>query len=391
VSIQRSSASEIAHLVAALGGEGPASAMGRDAAVARLRVIGARAVPHLVAAWKSVGRRARAHGRAAGARRARRAAPRVGRPRRPLRPEPACGRPPRTPPAGCSTGLGDRTCSTSSRRWRSIPGNRRAVRVTAVAVLHDLPRRLIAPILARLAADDDPAVRAAAHAEITPDDTPQAMLAEAAAGRGPSDPHLVLPGARRRGPAMPLPTLHRLVGTLRDREQRAGTPAAAHDWQQVRGATHTTCSPRAAAVSRSTTCARRSAHHTAPLPETFVRALAALGDGETLDDLAAAFSAAPDAPHGPWALALRDAPGPSCSANASRSGTPRSSACTPGGRAGGDGGRDSPEELPVESSQGCSVIHRRDPGGLRVEVGRFFNRGSAELSGRIVQGLPRHQ
>jgi hypothetical protein len=306
VSIQRSSASEIAHLVAALGADAPASAVGRDTAVARLRVIGARAVPHLLAAWKSSG---------------------DARVRTGVLQALEGHDEPRLVSLVLD-GLSDpeaavRQAAANAARWL-LDGTRGSdvldqltalaldraeptgVRVTAIAVLHDLPRRLIAPILARLAADDDAAVRAAAHAEITPDDTPQALLVDAAAGGGPSDPHLVLQALAAAGPAMPLPTLHRLVGALREREQRAGTPAAGREWQMVRGAAHHLLATRGSRVAlydlRETLRAARG-----PLPGTFSRAVAAIGDGETLDDLAAAFSTAPDAPHGPWALALRDA------------------------------------------------------------------------------------
>jgi HEAT repeat protein len=303
VVIQRSSAIQIAHLVASLAGGGKAASAARDAAVARLRVIGARAVPHLLDTWKST-------------------------PDARVRVAVLQALDGHDDPRVTSLvleGLADpeadvRAAAANSARWL-LEGARGAevldrlttvaldtterapVRVAAIAALQDLPGRLIAPVRARLTEDPDPAVRAASAAEITPDDTPQGLLVDAAAGRLPNDPQLVCQALAAAGAGLPLPTLHRLVTIVRDRE-RASDAAGAADWRSVRGAAHVALALRGSRVAaydlRETV---REA--TAPLPDDFLRALGEIGDADALDDLAAALSRASGAPHGPWALALR--------------------------------------------------------------------------------------
>ena len=142
--------------------------------------------------------------------------------------------------------------------------------------------------------------------QIVPSGAPLATLIEAAEDRLPADPDYVLRLVAEAGAAAPLPTLHRLVNAIRNREQAEARPAHRRDWLTVRAAVHQALAARG---SRVAAYDLREAIETAdgPLPHDFVRAAAAIGDASVLEALAGAFVRAPMPDTSGWRAALVDA------------------------------------------------------------------------------------
>ena len=117
---------------------------------------------------------------------------------------------------------------------------------------------------------------------------PVAALSEAAGNRLPPDPDYVLGLVAEAGGATPLPTLHRLVGAIREREQAETRPGRRRDWLTVRGAVHQALAARG---SRVAAYDLRESIETAdgPLPDDFVQAARVIGDATVLEALVGAF------------------------------------------------------------------------------------------------------
>ena len=147
--------------------------------------------------------------------------------------------------------------------------------------------------------------------EPLPEDTgdPVAALEAAAAGRLPRDPAVVRAWLQGAAATVPLATVHRLIGALRDRESAEPAAAAsAADWLAVRAATHELLGHRGSRVAlydlRETL-----ERATQPLPREFMTAVAAIGDASCLEPLAGAYvraTAAGPALLGSWPGQLAD-------------------------------------------------------------------------------------
>jgi hypothetical protein len=166
-----------------------------------------------------------------------------------------------------------------------------AVRLAAVGLLAELPPRTIAPVLTQLRDDADPAVRLAATPRVSGGSEPGAELEEASHGELPADPQRVIDALARDGDDAPLPTLHRLVTALRERERRERRDAQRTAWMIARGAVHAVLSSRDSRVAlydvRETIEACEK-----PLPAAYLRAAAAIGDAACLEAIAGAYARA---------------------------------------------------------------------------------------------------
>jgi HEAT repeat protein len=304
VVIRRSAAGETRQLVSDLALAGPDAEIRRESAIARLRVIGARAVRYilpLVAPTAPPATRVAALRALDGCRDAAVATPVL---EALLDPDLDV----RIAALGVARGLLDgprgpevldRVTGLGLDREQPL-----SVRRAAIAALGDLPSRTLRPLIDSLRADADPSVRALVeHQQIVARD-PALTLAEAAEGHLPPDPDYVLSLVGEAGAAAPLPTLHRLVGAIRDRERAETRPDRRRDWLTVRGAVHQALGARG---SRVAAYDLREALEAAvePLPEGFVRAATAIGDAPVLEALAGAFAHAP--PDATWRTALTDA------------------------------------------------------------------------------------
>ncbi len=317
MSIRASSAKQINALVRDLSSP---NAVTRDAAVARLTVIGSRAVERLLALADS---NAETTARAA----AWRTLDAIGDPRA-LDPalralaassaDPAVG--------GAAAGIarafmrGPRGAAVVDRVTAVVLDRARPdiVRLAALRALGELEPATIAPVLASLANDPSAEVRAdaamaardAGHKRrqtpqkereafpgapkrpwseggrrATPD--PTAVIADAAERALPDDPHSLRAALGHAGDAIPLPLLVRIVERVRERE--GAEPAALRDqWRLARASAHQALAIRG---SRLALYDLRETLETAKgrLPVEFLAPLALIGDASCLEAIAAAF------------------------------------------------------------------------------------------------------
>ncbi len=162
-------------------------------------------------------------------------------------------------------------------------------RLAAIEALRGLPAAVTAPLWARLRTDADAMVRASAGeppAEgAATDAEPAAALAAAAEGELP-DPDLLRRWLAAAGADTPLPVLHRLIEALRHREAAAGDEARAA-WMTARAAAHLALASRGSTVAlydlRETIAAGEV------LPVEMLSAIALVGDRSCLEPLAAAY------------------------------------------------------------------------------------------------------
>jgi hypothetical protein len=257
----------------------------REAAIARLAIIGARAVDRLVTAYA-----------AASERDTRIAILRALEPARDRRTVPAAraaiGRGGDEAIAGAAVlrGLLDSPHATTAAEALDAlvsvaldTGAERRVRLAAFDALQEMP----APIRDRVAAAfDADAVAPRADA------APQAAWADALEGRLPDDAALLRALVQARGPSAPLSELQTLIDLVRAREQATRATAKRAAWQGVRGALHQSLALRGSRLAVYDL--RESlAGATAPLPVSFLAALHVVGDESCLAALGAAHAAAP--------------------------------------------------------------------------------------------------
>ncbi len=164
-----------------------------------------------------------------------------------------------------------------------------AVRLAAIGVVAELPSRTVGPVLAALRQDEDPAIRLASAPRAIAGDEPGADIEAASSGDLPADPQRLIDALARDGGIVPLPTLHRLVTTLREREQEQQRESRQREWQAVRGIVHQVLARRDSRVAlydlRETLEQAEQ-----PLPDDFVQAAAAIGDAICLEAIAAAYA-----------------------------------------------------------------------------------------------------
>lgn len=162
------------------------------------------------------------------------------------------------------------------------------VRVAALQALSDLEHSTIAPLLEALQRDPSAAIQAATT-RTTPVDPSE--IASRAAERGlPEDPEELGDALARAGGTIPLPELLRIIERVREREgSEVGTRRA--EWMMVRGRAHVALANRG---SRVALYDLRESIETAssPLPVDFLAALSKVGDASCLEAVAAAYSRA---------------------------------------------------------------------------------------------------
>jgi HEAT repeat protein len=165
-----------------------------------------------------------------------------------------------------------------------------AERVAAIDSLNVLPPRSLRPLLERLREDPERAVRDAVAQAGLPVDDPVAEIEEAADGWLARDPESVLHLVARAGGDAPLSTLHRLIEKVRTKESE-GRRGKRRDWAAVRGALHLALARRGSKVALYDL---REALERAsdPLPADYLTALGLVGDATALEPLAVAFVAA---------------------------------------------------------------------------------------------------
>ena len=172
-----------------------------------------------------------------------------------------------------------------------------SVRLAAISAVSDLKAATLKPLWETLAADPSAAIReriggsgrpASRRAEAPPGD----QLREAAEAGLPDQPETVRRLLVAAGTTAPLPTLHRIIERLRERE--AAAPAAARgEWTRARGTAHIALAKRSSRVGLYDLREALEAAST-PLPVEFLAALSIAGDASCLEAIAAAHEGAED-------------------------------------------------------------------------------------------------
>jgi HEAT repeat protein len=164
------------------------------------------------------------------------------------------------------------------------PGRLERVRLAALDTLRVLPAPTLAPLLARLRDDPLASLRqAAVGAPRKAASEPAADLERAARGGLPAEPEEVtalLADADR----IPLSTLHRLVLAIREREARELTAGRRRRWLAARANVHRALARRKSRVALYDLRETLEQADTG-LPDEFVEAVAAIGDASCLEPL----------------------------------------------------------------------------------------------------------
>jgi len=294
VTIRASSAKQIDTLVADLCA---GNAIARDAAIARLTVIGSRAVARLLTVVES------------GSDQFARVAA--------LRALEAIGDPRALDPALDVMAASDAAVATAAARVvrafvrgpRSAsavdgltsvaldPSRPEVLRVAAIQALRELEAATVAPLLASLRADSSSTVRAAASADDSRAPRPTrehavGVLRAAADTSLSVDPATLRRMLGREGGSIPLPDLLRIVERVRERE--AVEPAARRaEWITVRAAAHLALAQRDSRLALYDIRESLEAAVT-PLPVDMLAALSLVGDQSCLEAMASAYARSKD-------------------------------------------------------------------------------------------------
>ena len=186
----------------------------------------------------------------------------------------------------------DRLAATAVDRERPD-----ATRLAALDALRQVNGPALELIAARLRDDPSPAVRAtvAGHRGrgVVP---PAESLEQAAAGALPEHPDALRHWLEAAGADMPLPTLHALVQLVRDRERETPDAVRRREWMTARAAAHQVLAARGSTVALYDL--REAIESGEPAPVEMLAALDAIGDRTCLEPIAAAYARAGEAATG---------------------------------------------------------------------------------------------
>jgi hypothetical protein len=290
LAIRPSASKEISALVSDLASD---RVVVREAAVARLTVIGARAAMALAALAGD--RRASANARAASLRVLEAtAAPQAVAPAVSTLDEPddeivksaiAALRPHvRT---ACGAAIVDRLTAIALDQQRRVP-----VREAALRALFELDKGSLRPLLKELRKDASPDIAALAAGARTPPEEPSELVANAVDGRLPSDGEALRRAVVRAGSSLTLPDALTLIERIHTHEKSLPAGSRGH-WQAARGAAHLVLARRGSRLAlydlRETVQRAKE-----PLAVDFIAALDAIGDASCLEPLARAYAATRD-------------------------------------------------------------------------------------------------
>jgi hypothetical protein len=162
-----------------------------------------------------------------------------------------------------------------------------AVRVAAIRALDDLDPATTAPLLEALRRDPQDAVRIATEKSAA---APGDVIARAAEYGLPDEPHDLGDALTRAGADVALPLLLRIIERVRERESSEPLPQRA-EWMRVRGRAHVMLAERGSRIALYDL--RESIESAAqPLPVEFLAALSTAGDASCLEAIAAAYASA---------------------------------------------------------------------------------------------------
>jgi len=286
--IRPSSSTAIRALIAAL--DGPDEVQ-RESAVARLAVIGPRAVEHLLAAFPHTSHPAQRTGIL-------RALETIADPRAlPLARSAVDDAAPETCTAALSVlrALASGASGAAAREALDVliaaaldRGRPAAARLAALDALRDMPASVLDPVRRALADDPDPQMAARGAAGRGRTTAVDSAWREAVEGRLPSSPAALKQALQRADTSASLSELQRLVDHLRATETREPDQARRAEWRVVRGAVHQALAARG---SRLALYDLRDSLmlEPGPLPVAFLAAVEDIGDASCIEPLAAAY------------------------------------------------------------------------------------------------------
>jgi histone H3/H4 len=172
------------------------------------------------------------------------------------------------------------------------------VRAAALEALSDLPEETTREIVRQLENDADPLLRAASGAS-RPTEPSRGTLADITEASLCPEPVVLRGMLEKEAHTIPLPVLGRLIELLRSREEAETASPRRTEWQAARAAVHQALSER---NSRLALYDLRESLRVipAPLPVGFLAALERVGEASCLEEVAAAYLRARKARDGWW-------------------------------------------------------------------------------------------
>jgi len=293
VAIRRSAAAEIEVLLGDLCSDDPVA---RETAEARLTVIGARAVPHLIVAFDrstSVGART-AILKVLEATPDRRSAE-LGAEQLEADGADLAVRKAAVALLGAFLHSAESTRVLDTLTAFVLDAERPdGLRLHALDAIERALPQVLQPLRARLTEDPSAAIRAwalAAAAAGAPVIDPRLAIESAAAGE-PADPRFLGELLPAGSADAPLPTLHRLIEVARECEARARSAAERGAWLALRGSVHLALARRASRVAVYD-LREAIAQAADPLPEDFAEAAGLVGDAACLESIAESLARRP--------------------------------------------------------------------------------------------------
>ena len=166
----------------------------------------------------------------------------------------------------------------------------RVVRMAAFDALHAMPEGVRARIREALATDPDPHMKARALDSSSNIAMADALWQDALDGKLPDSPAILRDAAQTRASTAALSSLQKMIDAVRAREGATSARRRA-EWLAVRGALHQALALRASRVAVYDL--RESLEDAGgPLPSSFLAALHVVGDESCLEPLAAAYARA---------------------------------------------------------------------------------------------------
>ena len=166
----------------------------------------------------------------------------------------------------------------------------RRLRLAAFDALRDMPEGVRVRVAQALAADPDPQLKSRALELPRDAAAADSLWQDALEGRLPEDPAGLREAAQTRAASAALSALQKMIEAIRAREESAPRRARSA-WQSLRGALHQALALRGSRVAvydlRETITATAG-----PLPASFLAALHVVGDESCLESIATAYARA---------------------------------------------------------------------------------------------------
>jgi hypothetical protein len=165
----------------------------------------------------------------------------------------------------------------------------RSVRLSAVDALQGMPDAVRIRIAEALESDPDSILKTRASDLAAGNPATDAVWQDAVEGRLPDRPAALREAAQARAASAALGSIQKMIDAVRTREGAVDNPDRSAEWRNLRGALHQALALRGSRVAvYDLREALEGAH--APLPTSFLAALHVVGDQSCLEPIAAAYA-----------------------------------------------------------------------------------------------------